>query len=186
MIVEERNKWENIAEYLLCQWQMEDMIRAAGFDMPLIRRTIIEGCDLTADGKEGLMRLYEDAADRMRSEGVAAKGHLRRNTETLDELTALHSRLVDSPSEEQYRSVYFQTLPFIIQLRAKSGGKSAPEIETCFTGVYGYLMLRVQQKEVGDSTVEGIRQISALLTALSVKYKEIYVESNTEKEKGKV
>jgi hypothetical protein len=175
-----KDKKDNVAEYLLSQWQMEDMIRANGFDPASIRRTLVEGCGRTAEEKEDLMHRYGDMAGRMLSEGIAGKGHLKENAEALEELEALHLRLLDSPSEELYRAEYFKTLPLIVQLRAKSGGRDAPEMETCFTAVYGYLMLRLQQREVGDQTLEAIRQIAALLSALSGRYK-IYVESNTER-----
>ena len=59
-----------------------------------------------------------------------------------------------------------------MQLRAKSGGEDIPEIETCFTAVYGYLVLRMQGKEVSAETLEAIKQISAFLALLAEKYKD--------------
>ena len=46
-----------------------------------------------------------------------------------------------------------------------------PEIETCFTALYGYLMLRMQGKEVSSETMEAIRQISSFLAMLAEKYR---------------
>jgi hypothetical protein len=69
-----------------------------------------------------------------------------------------------------YGAGYYKTLPYIVQLRAKSGGEETPELETCFTAVYGYLMLRMQHKEVSGGTMEGIKQISSFLALLSEKY----------------
>ena len=46
------------------------------------------------------------------------------------------------------------------------------EIETCFSAVYGYLILRMQGKEISPETMEGIKQISAFLALLAEKYKE--------------
>ena len=40
MIIARRKRKENIAEYLLYMWQVEDLIRANNFDMDSIRRTV--------------------------------------------------------------------------------------------------------------------------------------------------
>ena len=41
MIIARRKRKENIAEYLLYMWQVEDLIRANQFDLDSIRRTVI-------------------------------------------------------------------------------------------------------------------------------------------------
>lgn len=43
---------ENIAEYLLYMWQVEDLIRANNFDMDSIRRTVVDRYDQPDDIKE--------------------------------------------------------------------------------------------------------------------------------------
>lgn len=48
----ETKRKENIAEYLLYMWQVEDLIRANNFDMDSIRRTIVERYDQPDDVKE--------------------------------------------------------------------------------------------------------------------------------------
>ena len=45
MIIAKQKRKENIAEYLLYMWQIEDLIRANNFDMDLIRRTVIAHCN---------------------------------------------------------------------------------------------------------------------------------------------
>ena len=41
MIIARQKRKENIAEYLLYMWQVEDLIRANKFDMDSINRTVI-------------------------------------------------------------------------------------------------------------------------------------------------
>lgn len=43
MIIASQKRKENIAEYLLYMWQIEDMIRANGLDMDKITANIIDG-----------------------------------------------------------------------------------------------------------------------------------------------
>ena len=108
----------------------------------------------------------------MRSEGVMEKGHIQLNKNVIITLTDLHLRLLKSPKEMVYSAAYYKTLPYIVQLRAKSGGEDLPELETCFAAVYGYLLLRMQGKEVSAETLEGIKQISSFLALLAEKYRE--------------
>jgi len=170
MIVAQQKRKENIAEYLLYMWQVEDIIRANHFDINAIRQTIISNYAQSDEVKEEIARWYEELIDMMRSEGVMEKGHIQLNKNIIITLTDLHLRLLKSPKEMVYGAAYYKTLPYIVQLRAKSGGKDVPELETCFTAVYGYLMLRMQQKEVSAETTEGIKQISSFLAILSEKY----------------
>ncbi|MDR1160704.1 MAG: DUF4924 family protein [Tannerellaceae bacterium] len=172
MIVARQKREENIAEYLLYMWQVEDMIRANHFDMNAIRQTVISGYGSSGDVKEEIARWYEELIEMMRTEGVMEKGHIQLNRNVIIALTDLHLRLLKSPKEMVYGAAYYKTLPYIVQLRAKSGGEEAPEVETCFTALYGYLMLRMQHKEVSPETMEGMKQISSFLAILSGKYKE--------------
>ena len=70
-----------------------------------------------------------------------------------------------------YAAAYYKTLPYIVQLRSKSGGNDLPELETCFSAVYGYLVLRMQGKEISAETLEAIKQISSFLAILAEKYR---------------
>lgn len=172
MLIAQKKRKENISEYLLYMWQVEDLIRANHFDSDEIRRNLVDRYDQPADVKDEIARWYEELADMMRQEGVMERGHIQLNKNVIIALTDLHLRLLKSPKEMIYGSMYYKTLPYIVQLRAKSGGEDIPEIETCFTAVYGYLVLRMQGKEVSAETLEAIKQISAFLALLAEKYKD--------------
>ena len=172
MLIAQKKRKENISEYLLYMWQVEDLIRANHFDSDEIRRNLVDRYDQPAAVKEEIARWYEELADMMRQEGVKERGHIQLNKNVIIALTDLHLRLLKSPKEMIYGSMYYKTLPYIVQLRAKSGGEDIPEIETCFTAVYGYLVLRMQGKEVSTETLEAIKQISAFLALLAEKYKD--------------
>ena len=128
MIIAKRKRKENIAEYLLYMWQVEDLIRANRFDMDSIRRTVIAHYAQPASVKEEIAQWYQELIDMMRSEGVMEKGHIQLNKNVIIALTDLHLRLLRSTKEMVYGATYYKTLPFIVQLRAKSGGEELPEI----------------------------------------------------------
>ena len=172
MIIARQKRKENIAEYLLYMWQVEDLIRANQFDRDSIRRTVIAQYDQPDEVKEEIAKWYEELIDMMRSEGVMEKGHIQLNKNVIIALTDLHLRLLKSPKEMVYGAAYYKTLPYIVQLRAKSGGEDLPELETCFNAIYGYLLLRMQGKTVSSETQEAIKQISSFLALLAEKYRE--------------
>ncbi len=171
MIIARQKRKENICEYLLYMWQVEDLIRANHFDMDEIRDKVIARYNQPDEVKEEIARWYEELIEMMRSEGVKESGHIQLNKNVIITLTDLHLRLLKSPKEMIYGAAYYKTLPYIVQLRAKSGGNDIPELETCFTAVYGYLMLRMQGKEISAETLDGIKQISSFLALLAEKYK---------------
>lgn len=124
MIVAKQKRKENIAEYLLYMWQVEDLIRANQFDIDSIRRTVIAQYDQPDDVKEEIAGWYEELIEMMRSEGVKEKGHIQLNKNVIIALTDLHLRLLKSTKEMVYGTAYYKTLPYIVQLRAKSGERT--------------------------------------------------------------
>lgn len=172
MIIAKQKRKENIAEYLLYMWQVEDLIRANHFDIDSIRRTVISQYDQPNEVKEEIAAWYEELIEMMRSEGVMEKGHIQLNKNVIITLTDLHLRLLKSTKEMIYGAAYYKTLPYIVQLRAKSGGEELPELETCFNAIYGFLLLRMQGKPVSPETQEAIKQISSFLALLAEKYRE--------------
>jgi hypothetical protein len=171
MIIARQKRKENIAEYLFYMWQVEDLIRACGFDIEAIRHSVIDRYDQPEDVKRQIVRWYEELIEMMRIEGVKEKGHIQLNKNVLMELSELHLYLLKDPKEITYGALYYRTLPCIVQLRTKSGGIEIPEIETCFTAVYGYLLLRLQKKGVNPETLEAVRQINTFLNFLAEKYR---------------
>lgn len=172
MMITQQKRKENIAEYLIGLWQAEDLIRAVQFDMERIRRTLIDPCDLPEESKQEITRRYGELIEMMRSENVVERGHVQLSKNVLITLSDLHLRLLKDPKEKVYGVLYFRTLPCIVQLRAKSGGVEASELETCFTALYGYLLLRLQHREIHPETLEAIKQINTYLSFLAGKYRE--------------
>ena len=172
MIIAKQKRKENIAEYRLYMWQVEDLIRANRLDIESIRRTVVERYGQSEEVKEEIARWYEELIEMMRSEGVQEKGHIQLNKNVIISLTDLHLSLLKSSKEMIYSAAYYKTLPYIVQLRAKSGGEDLPELETCFNAIYGFLLLKMQGKTISTETMEGIKQISSFLALLAEKYRD--------------
>jgi len=170
MFIANQLKNTNIAEYLLYMWQIEDIIRANNLDIEKIKESIISQYQLSEKEKGELTSWYEDLIRMMYEEGVNEKGHLQINKNIILALTELHLQLAKSPKYPFYGSAYFKALPFIVELRSKSGKKDEPELETCFEALYGFMLLKLQKKDISEDTAKAIKEISNLLSLLASYY----------------
>lgn len=171
MYIASQKRKENIAEYLLYMWQIEDLIRANGLDMDKINENIIGRYGLSDDQKKEMTEWYESLIDMMRRENVTESGHLQLNKNTIIQLDDLHHALLKSPKYPEYGAEFYKTLPYIVELRAKQGDEKLDEIETCFTALYGALMLRLKGKEISGDTQKALTQISRFIAMLARYYR---------------
>lgn len=173
MLIASQKKKENIAEYLLYMWQIEDLIRANHLDVDSIQRTIIDKFDQPDSVKAEMREWYESLIDMMRREGVTEKGHLQLNRNVILDLTDLHLRLLKSGKEPFYTASFYNALPYIVELRSTlKEGEQLGEIETCFSALYGVMLLRLQHKEISEGTLKAVQQIGKLLALLTQMYKQ--------------
>ncbi|WP_455669809.1 DUF4924 family protein [Phocaeicola faecalis] len=172
MFISKQLKENNIAEYLIYMWQVEDMIRANGCDIEKIKKNIVEAYPLTEEQKIELTQWYIDLIEMMRRENVMEKGHLQINKNIITWLTDLHLQLLRSSKFPYYSAAYYKALPYIVELRAKGANKEEPELETCFEALYGILLLKLQKKEISEETKKAQQAISGLLAMLSNYYIE--------------
>ena len=170
MYISQQLRKNNIAEYLLYMWQVEDIIRAYGCDMGTLRRQYISQFDYTDEQKEELTDWYANLIRMLTQEGCREQGHLQINKIVVDDLNELHARLIDSPKFPFYRAEYYKVLPFIVELRRKGGDKNLSEVETCLNALYGVMMLRLQKRDISPDTQHAVSEITTLMGMLSDYY----------------
>ena len=103
MYIASAKRKENIAEYLLYMWQIEDIVRAYGLDIEKIRKSIIDTqSQLDDNQKKQLTEWYESLIDMMRREDMVKSGHLQLNKNVLTQLVELHSALLKDPRFPEY------------------------------------------------------------------------------------
>lgn len=171
MYIASQKRKENIAEYLLYMWQIEDIIRANGLDLDKIKSNVIDRFTLSPEQYKEMAEWYESLIDMMRRENVAGKGHLQLNKNVIVQLDDLHLRLLKDPNHPDYASEFYKTLPYIVELRSKQGDNKTDEIETCFTALYGALLLKLKGQEISKDTEVALTQISRFIALLAHYYK---------------
>lgn len=173
MIIAQEKRKENIAEYLLYMWQVEDIIRACGLDIDRIDQTVISRFDTDDATRHEIREWYESLIIMMRHENKAKAGHLQINENVLIRLRDLHRQLLHSPQHPEYGAEFYKVLPFVVEIRAKVPTEQQhDELETCFDALYGTLMLRLQGKPVSEATQKAIAAIGHFIGTLAAYFKK--------------
>ena len=171
MYIAQQLRKNNIAEYLLYMWQVEDLLRAYECSLSRVRREYIDRFNYTDGQKEEMTDWYGDLIRMMNQEGCREHGHLQINRVVMQQLVELNAQLLSSTKFPFYTSEYYKVLPYIVELR-KRGNAEEPEIETCFNALYGTMMLRLQKKEISPDTSHAIKEITTFIGMLSDYYKK--------------
>jgi dynactin complex subunit len=173
MIIAQEKRKSNIAEFILYMWQVEDTIRASNFNISHIDHIVISKFDLPDETLEEIRTWYTNLITMMMEENIREKGHLSFLHHLIRELNDLHLRLLQSPKEKKYQEIYQKAGENIRSFKQKSPDTFSSDIEVCLTGLYGYLMLRLQQSEISEETKAAMKSFSNLLAALSTRFREI-------------
>lgn len=174
MFIAQKLKKQNIIEYLLYMWQIEDLIRALGLNMDKINQRIVEPYPVSSDEKKRLYEWFESLIDMMRAENVQEKGHLQLNKNVIIQLNDFHGEFMKSGHDASYNAKFYQILPTLSQLRIKQTDADISDIELCFVFLYGIMVLRLNKKEISPDTQNAQAEISEFLALLN-KYYQQYI-----------
>ena len=147
-----RSKKDNIAEYILYLWQMEDYLRA-----------FPQQADTTAE--------LHELNDMMHREGIMEGGHLALAQNALAELIDLHTTLLDE--DAMYRAAIIRLQPSLNLLKAKTDRPTMSDIEASLILLYQIILLRLQKKEISPETASVQQQATQVLQFLSRIYRDI-------------
>ncbi|MBR5593028.1 MAG: DUF4924 family protein [Bacteroidaceae bacterium] len=172
MFVSRELRKNNIAEYLLYMWQVEDLLRASELSLDSVREKIVEPYALPDEESGELLQWYANLIDMMHQEGVKERGHLQINRNVIINLADLHQRLLHSSKVPFYSAAYYKALPFIVEFRTKSEGREKNELENCFDALYMVWMMKLQKRDINEETLKATAEISKFISMLSLYFKE--------------
>ncbi len=170
MLIANQKRKENIAEYLLYMFQIEDLIRAYSFDIALIDVNIIAKFEQPYHAKRDMREWYSSIIVMMKEGKLVQKGHIPIVKALITDIESFHIRLLHDEAETKYHAAYLKVQLSIDSLRAKSDGSNFGEIELCLNGLYGLLMLRLTKKTISPETSAAFGLISELIAVLSAKF----------------
>ncbi len=172
MIIAHQKKENNIAEYILYMWQVEDLARAYNLNMEEIEKNIINQYKQPAEVMEEIRQWWENLVTMMKSEKIENSGHLQVISNTLNDVNRLHLELLKNASETAYKHNYNSIAGLIKDFDKKSNNKYSNDIEACLSAIYTSFLLKLQGKEISEGTEDAIKRFSKFLALLAKKYKE--------------
>ena len=144
-------KKNNIAEYILYLWQIEDYLRAF------------------PQQSEANQEL-QDLSNMMHQENIMEKGHLQLAQNALSELEELHNDLLEQ--EATYRAAMIRLTPSLNLLKAKTDRPTMSDVEACLILLYQIMLLKLQKSPISQETEQVQKQATQVLQYLSRTYKE--------------
>ncbi len=169
--IAEQKKAENVAEYVLYMWQMEDMIRAQDLDPEKVEKKIVE--QFPEESREEERRWFLDLTERMKKEDLSEKGHLSELHEIISELQYLHNTLLNIIKDQNYAHYFEKAQQHLEEFKEQTAGAVRTDVEACFHGLYGLLMLRMKQEEISKETENAMMTFRNVLAYLSQQYKKM-------------
>ncbi len=170
MDIAQAKRRENIAEYILYLWQLEDLLRALQFSPEAIHSQLVAPRkDLPEERKSVLLMWYMDLANLLQQEGKEAKGHLEHTLHLIADLHDLHLQLLKLPAGAHYRETYAKLEPELPRLRAIVGNPGMNDTELCFRALYAAMLYRIKgesEKSAVTDTLEYISPVIAKLAAI--------------------
>ena len=173
MIIAKEKRKENIIEYLLYMWQVEDTIRACKFDMNLLEEKIISQFTKNENLRQEIRDWYANLIVMMHEEKIKESGHLEMLDAIVGDMNKLHKKLIKNKQDPKYLEQYAWAFPNILEIEKKLGRKPVSEIDTCLTALYALLLMRLKKKKITRETLEAMQTFSNLLALLSDWYKRI-------------
>lgn len=173
MIVAQQKKKENIVEYILYMWNVEDLLRSLNLEIASIDTRIIKAYQVDEEVKTEIRSWYVGLIKEMKTFGLLQKGHLPEVNEIIAELSLLHDSLLHLYQDPRYIELERHANENLKELAQKSGSKSISAVEAGLNGLYGILLLRMKKKAISNETEESIRTISDLFAYLAIKFKDM-------------
>ena len=153
---------ENIAEYILYLWQIEDLLRALQFSPEAIYSQLIAPRGIEEGQRHNYLIWYMDIANLLREEGKEEKGHLND----------LHLQLMKLPIGEHYRQTFARLEPELPRLRAVLG-REMSDIELCFRALYAAMLYRIKGEGGKSAVSDTIEYVSPVIAELADMYGKV-------------
>lgn len=168
--VAENKKSNNIAEYIIYMYQMEDLIRSYQGNRDEIKTFVVEKYPVSPENKALIADWYLALLDKMEAQGILKKGHLEELNALVSELAQIHwNQLKTDP---KYFEAYGKAKPFILDAVMQADGQDlGNEIQICLNGVYGLLLCRLLGRKVSDEQLKSAEAYGDILSTLSYHYK---------------
>ena len=173
MLIAQQKLKENIAEYILYMYQIEDVIRAYQFDLNTILENYVKPQLPDNSFLSQYTKWYTDLITNMKSQRIEKTGHLHEINEVMIEISYLHTTLINMVKDQKYITLFEVAIVNIEDFKEKSNLKDKNHIEIAFHALYMKLLLRLQKKEISAESEAAFDTMRILLAYLAKAYHQM-------------
>ena len=172
MTIAERKYAENIAEYIIYMWQMQDLLRAVNLDVESLDG-FLRSFLPTEEKIQEEKKWFEGLAQSMKRSGAEEKGNVEEVQEVLSELNLLHTTLNTLLRDDEYIAANERARDNLDAYRERSNGKALSEVEAYLTALYGLMILRLRKQEISEETKDAMKTFSDVIVLLALQYNKM-------------
>ena len=170
MDIAQSKRKENIAEYILYLWQIEDLLRALQFSPEAIYSQLVAPRQIEEEQKHVYLLWYMDIVNLLKKEGKEDGGHLEHTLHLIGDMHNLHLQLMQNPVGEHYRTTFARLAPQLPMLRTLVKKEDVCDTEICFRALYAAMLYRIKgdqkRAEAINDTIELVSPVVAELAAM--------------------
>ena len=170
MDIAQSKRKENIAEYILYLWQIEDLLRALQFSPEAIYSQLVAPRQIEEEQKHVYLLWYMDIVNLLKKEDKEVSGHLEHTLHLIGDMHNLHLQLMQNPVGEHYRTTFARLAPQLPMLRTLVKKEDVCDTEICFRALYAAMLYRIKgdqkRAEAINDTIELVSPVVAELAAL--------------------
>ena len=172
MTIAERKYAENIAEYIIYMWQMQDLLRAVNLDVESLDG-FLRSFLPTEEKIQEEKKWFEGLAQSMKRSGAEEKGNVEEVQEVVSELNLLHTTLNTLLRDDEYIAANERARDNLDAYRERSNGKALSEVEAYLTALYGLMILRLRKQEISEETKDAMKTFSDVIVLLALQYNKM-------------
>lgn len=171
MLVAKKKRKENIVEYILYLYQVEDLIRVYKFDIDQIEKNLVAAYNIDDKTKKVITDWYANLLIMMQKEQLKEKGHLQFLVNLVNDVDDFHLKLLETKKDANYIQSYKAVEGLITELKTKNPTANN-DIDLGLAAVYGYFLLKAKKQQISIDTSEAIKRIGKWLADLSKLYRD--------------
>jgi hypothetical protein len=167
--IADKKRNENIIEYILYLYRMEDLLRAYQFDMEDIDAYVLEHEKVSSEDKRETKKWLSEMSSNMLRQGIREKGHLAETQEVVNELAQIHWQLLKE--EPEYLAIYRKTQAHLLQLITEiSEDIPSHEIQLFINTLYGILLSKLNGRKVPEEIMDAATSFGDVLACINHAY----------------
>ena len=174
MDIAQSKRKENIAEYILYLWQIEDLLRALQFSPEAIYSQLVAPRQIEEEQKHVYLLWDMDIVNLLKKEDKEESGHLEHTLHLIGDMHNLHLQLMQNPVGEHYRTTFARLAPQLPMLRTLVKKEDVCDTEICFRALYAAMLYRIKgDKKRAEAINDTIELVSPVVAELAAMYGKV-------------